>query len=44
MGGCAGCSVAAVFAAQYWDMPVSGQTAGTAPARVMEFLGSVARQ
>jgi pimeloyl-ACP methyl ester carboxylesterase len=27
--------------AQYWDMPVSGQTAQTAPARVLEFLGSV---
>ncbi len=26
--------------AQYWDMPVSGQTAETAPARVLEFLGS----
>lgn len=27
--------------AQYWDMPVSGQTEQTAPARVLEFLGSV---
>jgi pimeloyl-ACP methyl ester carboxylesterase len=27
--------------AQYWDMPVSGQTAQTAPARVLDFLGSV---
>jgi pimeloyl-ACP methyl ester carboxylesterase len=27
--------------AQYWDMPVSGQTADTAPARVLEFLDSV---
>ena len=26
--------------AEYWDMPVSGQTAATAPARVLEFLGS----
>lgn len=26
--------------AQYWDMPVSGQTEQTAPARVLEFLGS----
>ncbi len=25
---------------QYWDMPVSGQTEQTAPARVLEFLGS----
>jgi pimeloyl-ACP methyl ester carboxylesterase len=27
--------------AQYWDMPVSGQTEATAPARVLEFLGSM---
>jgi hypothetical protein len=27
---------------EYWDMPVSGQTAHTAPARVLEFLGSAA--
>jgi pimeloyl-ACP methyl ester carboxylesterase len=27
--------------AQYWDVPVSGQTGQTAPARVLEFLGSV---
>jgi len=27
--------------AQYWDMPVSGQTEETAPARVLQFLGSV---
>jgi pimeloyl-ACP methyl ester carboxylesterase len=27
--------------AQYWDMPVSGQTEETAPARVLRFLGSV---
>jgi pimeloyl-ACP methyl ester carboxylesterase len=27
--------------AQYWDMPVSGQTEDTAPARVLEFLNSV---
>jgi pimeloyl-ACP methyl ester carboxylesterase len=27
--------------AQYWDVPVSGQTEQTAPARVLEFLGSV---
>ena len=26
--------------AQYWDVPVSGQTEQTAPARVLEFLGS----
>ena len=26
--------------AQYWDVPVSGQTGQTAPARVLEFLGS----
>jgi pimeloyl-ACP methyl ester carboxylesterase len=26
--------------AEYWDVPVSGQTAETAPARVLEFLGS----
>lgn len=26
--------------AQYWDVPVSGQTERTAPARVLEFLGS----
>jgi len=26
--------------AQYWDMPVTGQTEETAPARVLEFLGS----
>jgi len=26
--------------AQYWDMPVSGQTERTAPARVLEFLDS----
>jgi pimeloyl-ACP methyl ester carboxylesterase len=25
---------------EYWDMPVAGQTAQTAPARVLEFLGS----
>jgi pimeloyl-ACP methyl ester carboxylesterase len=28
-------------AAQYWDVPVAEQTAGTAPARVIEFLESV---
>ena len=27
--------------AQYWDVPVSGQTADTAPARVLEFLGAL---
>jgi hypothetical protein len=27
--------------AQYWEMPVSGQTEETAPARVLQFLGSV---
>jgi pimeloyl-ACP methyl ester carboxylesterase len=27
--------------AEYWDMPVSGQTADTASARILEFLGSV---
>jgi pimeloyl-ACP methyl ester carboxylesterase len=27
--------------AQYWDVPVSGQTGRTAPARVLEFLASV---
>jgi pimeloyl-ACP methyl ester carboxylesterase len=27
--------------AQYWDVPVSGQTEETAPARVLEFLGPV---
>jgi pimeloyl-ACP methyl ester carboxylesterase len=27
--------------AQYWDAPVSGQTAGTAPARVLEFLDAL---
>ena len=27
--------------AEYWDMPVPGQTEETAPARVLEFLGSV---
>ena len=27
--------------AQYWDMPVSGQTEATAPARVLEFLNSL---
>jgi len=27
--------------AQYWDMPVTGQTEETAPARVLEFLWSV---
>jgi pimeloyl-ACP methyl ester carboxylesterase len=27
--------------AQYWDVPVSGQTEQTAPARVLEFLDSV---
>ena len=27
---------------EYWDMPVSGQTAQTAPARVLEFLGAAA--
>lgn len=26
--------------AQYWDVPVTGQTEQTAPARVLEFLGS----
>lgn len=26
--------------AEYWDMPVNGQTADTAPARVLEFLSS----
>jgi hypothetical protein len=32
--------------AEYWDMPPSGQTAETAPARVLEFLAtqSKARQ
>lgn len=30
--------------AQYWDVPVSGQTEETAPARVLEFLGSVGGQ
>lgn len=30
--------------AQYWDVPVSGQTEETAPARVLEFLGSVEGQ
>jgi hypothetical protein len=29
-------------AAQYWDVPVAAQTAETAPARVIEFLGSLA--
>lgn len=29
--------------AQYWDVPVSGQTEQTAPARVLEFLGSAAQ-
>jgi pimeloyl-ACP methyl ester carboxylesterase len=29
-------------AAQYWDVPVAEQTAGTAPARVIEFLESLA--
>jgi pimeloyl-ACP methyl ester carboxylesterase len=29
-------------AAQYWDVPVADQTADTAPARVIEFLESVA--
>ena len=28
--------------AQYWDMPVEGQTEATAPARVLEFLDAVA--
>ena len=28
-------------AAQYWDVPVAGQTEETAPARVLEFLGSL---
>ncbi|HET7667045.1 MAG TPA: alpha/beta hydrolase [Mycobacterium sp.] len=28
-------------AAQYWDVPVTGQTADTAPARVIEFLDSL---
>lgn len=28
-------------ASVYWDMPVDGQTEETAPARVLEFLGSV---
>ena len=28
--------------AQYWDMPVAEQTDATAPARLLEFLGSVA--
>jgi pimeloyl-ACP methyl ester carboxylesterase len=28
--------------AQYWDVPVAEQTADTAPARVIEFLGSLA--
>lgn len=27
--------------AEYWDMPVAGQTEGTAPARVMQFLDGV---
>ena len=27
--------------AQYWDVPVSGQTADTAPARVLEFLDAL---
>jgi pimeloyl-ACP methyl ester carboxylesterase len=27
--------------ADYWDVPVSEQTEGTAPARILEFLGSV---
>ncbi|HEY6495780.1 MAG TPA: alpha/beta hydrolase [Trebonia sp.] len=27
--------------AQYWDIPVSGQTADTAPARVLEFLDAL---
>jgi pimeloyl-ACP methyl ester carboxylesterase len=26
---------------QYWDMPVEGQTEGTAPARLLEFLATV---
>jgi pimeloyl-ACP methyl ester carboxylesterase len=30
--------------AQYWDMPVSGQTERTAPVRVLEFLGSAGRE
>jgi pimeloyl-ACP methyl ester carboxylesterase len=29
-------------AAQYWDVPVADQTADTAPARVIEFLASIA--
>jgi pimeloyl-ACP methyl ester carboxylesterase len=29
--------------AQYWDVPVSGQTEETAPARLLEFLDSAAR-
>jgi hypothetical protein len=29
-------------AAQFWDAPVAAQTADTAPARVIEFLGSLA--
>jgi len=29
--------------AQYWDMPVSGQTEQTAPARLLDFLGSAER-
>ena len=29
-------------ASQYWDVPVAEQTADTAPARVIEFLESVA--
>ncbi len=28
--------------ADYWDVPVSGQTAETAPGRILEFLGGVA--
>jgi hypothetical protein len=29
--------------AEYWDVPVSGQTEQTAPARVLEFLGTAGR-
>jgi pimeloyl-ACP methyl ester carboxylesterase len=29
--------------AEYWDVPVTGQTGETAPARVLEFLDSVSR-
>jgi hypothetical protein len=29
--------------AEYWDVPVDGQTESTAPARVLEFLNAAAR-